>query len=501
MDLNVSSLPKKHKQDDQVVPCDAMEVDGVIGGGGNSILGVNKDASPSDVLGSSVVGSLDSAEDHSDNNVKNNNNDSMNSDNDDGDVENEDEMGYEDDYYGDDGSDYCGIDDEYLYEDNDDDDDDDDGDGDDYLKMQSQFDNLPAGVEVSVSLPWLNNSAPAGNSSSGASSSSAAPNHSGSETKATPLASAVTNKEPCPGPSETKSQEGTSRGGGAEEIIRKWKDFKQFDTVEDFSDHHFKGLGFTDSVPPKNWAKRIQEEWKILEKDLPDTISVRVYESRMELLRAVIGGPAGTPYHDGLFVFDCLFPASYPNQPPTVYYYSGGLRLNPNLYECGKVCLSLLGTWTGDSNENWIPGKSTMLQVLVSIQALILNERPFFNEPGYAQSYTGARGQQQSQVYSEEAFILSLKTMMYTLRRPPKYFEDLVLGHFHSRGRDVLAACKAYMGGATVATVRVKDGVAQVNNMDASNVFKTSVKQMVNALVTNFTRYASVECEDFRIEG
>jgi len=36
----------------------------------------------------------------------------------------------------------------------------------------------------------------------------------------------------------------------------------------------------------------------------------------MELLRAVIAGPAGTPYHDGLFVFDCIFPPTYPDAPP-----------------------------------------------------------------------------------------------------------------------------------------------------------------------------------------
>lgn len=47
-----------------------------------------------------------------------------------------------------------------------------------------------------------------------------------------------------------------------------------------------------------------------------DTIFVRVYESRMDLLRAVIVGPAGTPYHDGLFVFDVLFPPTYPDVPP-----------------------------------------------------------------------------------------------------------------------------------------------------------------------------------------
>ncbi|KAI3792974.1 hypothetical protein L1987_35586 [Smallanthus sonchifolius] len=50
--------------------------------------------------------------------------------------------------------------------------------------------------------------------------------------------------------------------------------------------------------------------------DLNHTIFVRVYESRMDLLRAVIVGPAGTPYHDGLFVFDVHFPPTYPDTPP-----------------------------------------------------------------------------------------------------------------------------------------------------------------------------------------
>ena len=49
---------------------------------------------------------------------------------------------------------------------------------------------------------------------------------------------------------------------------------------------------------------------------LSDTIYVRVYETRMDLLRALIVGPAGTPYHDGLFVFDVLFPPTYPDIPP-----------------------------------------------------------------------------------------------------------------------------------------------------------------------------------------
>lgn len=47
-----------------------------------------------------------------------------------------------------------------------------------------------------------------------------------------------------------------------------------------------------------------------------DSIFVRVYESRIDLLRAVIIGAEGTPYHDGLFFFDVFFPSGYPNVPP-----------------------------------------------------------------------------------------------------------------------------------------------------------------------------------------
>ena len=60
----------------------------------------------------------------------------------------------------------------------------------------------------------------------------------------------------------------------------------------------------------------------------------------------------------------------------------GAVRFNPNLYNCGKVCLSLLGTWQGAQNETWDPKTSTLLQVLVSIQSLIFVPQPYFNEPG-----------------------------------------------------------------------------------------------------------------------
>jgi len=60
-----------------------------------------------------------------------------------------------------------------------------------------------------------------------------------------------------------------------------------------------------------------------------------------------------------------------------------------------------------------------MLQLLVSIQALILNEKPYYNEPGYEKSMGTPLGESYSKDYSENVFVFSLKTMVYSMRKPP----------------------------------------------------------------------------------
>lgn len=103
----------------------------------------------------------------------------------------------------------------------------------------------------------------------------------------------------------------------------------------------------------------------------------------MDLLSVMIEGPKHTPYEDGMFFFDIQLGRDYPKSPPLCHYISYcSDRLNPNLYEDGKVCVSLLGTWMGKDTEVWGP-KSTLLQVIVSIQGLILVPEPYFNEAGY----------------------------------------------------------------------------------------------------------------------
>lgn len=77
----------------------------------------------------------------------------------------------------------------------------------------------------------------------------------------------------------------------------------------------------------------------------------------MDLLRCLIIGPTGTPYVDSPLLIDFFCDASkFPFSPPVAHFHSwtrGMGRCNPNLYEDGKVCLSILGTWQGEASESW----------------------------------------------------------------------------------------------------------------------------------------------------
>ncbi|KAG1346696.1 putative ubiquitin-conjugating enzyme E2 24 [Cocos nucifera] len=275
--------------------------------------------------------------------------------------------------------------------------------------------------------------------------------------------------------------------------------YKQFDVVDDYSDHHFlnsTGGNLLSSQVTRGWLKKVQQEWSILKKDLPDSIYVRVYEERMDLLRASIVGAPGTPYHDGLFFFDIFFPPDYPHEPPLVHYKSGGLRLNPNLYESGKVCLSLLKTWTGTGTEVWNPESSTILQVLLSIQALVLNEKPYFNEAGYDKQIGRAEGEKNSISYNENAFILSCKSMLYLLQNPPKHFEALVEEHFTRRSHDILVACKAYLDGAQVGHAYECAKVLDQGQKHCSHGFKIMLAKLFPKLIAAFTE-RGIDCSQF----
>jgi len=94
---------------------------------------------------------------------------------------------------------------------------------------------------------------------------------------------------------------------------------------------------------------------------------------------ALIIGPADTPYFGGYYFFELNYPLDYPHSPPKVKYCTNGnrIRFNPNLYICGKVCISLLNTWRGDQ---WTSCQniSTVLLTLCTL----LCKNSLLNEPG-----------------------------------------------------------------------------------------------------------------------
>lgn len=158
-----------------------------------------------------------------------------------------------------------------------------------------------------------------------------------------------------------------------------------FQILENVPNTHKYHLTVFHPTNAQTFFKAVQKEHKLLKTSLPpEGVWVRTFEDRLDLLSVLIEGPKNTPYEDGLFAFDIQLGHDYPSSPPLCHYISYcSDRLNPNLYEDGKVCVSLLGTWSGRGSEVWCPNSSTLLQVIVSIQGLILVDEPYYNEAGY----------------------------------------------------------------------------------------------------------------------
>jgi len=195
--------------------------------------------------------------------------------------------------------------------------------------------------------------------------------------------------------------------------------------------------------------RRLAQEHADLSQALPLNESssawVRCHPARMDVVQIALSAPAETPYSAGLFVFDVRFPATYPASPPQFRLLTTGgktVRFNPNLYDCGKVCLSLLGTWDGRDGETWNESTSTLLQVVVSIQSLIFVPEPYFNEPGYEKQMGTPRGDDASAMYSAGTKEQALRwAVLDQLRATAQNnaFHDVIQAHFALR-RDFLLA-------------------------------------------------------------
>jgi ubiquitin-protein ligase len=245
----------------------------------------------------------------------------------------------------------------------------------------------------------------------------------------------------------------------------------QFDTADtldasqpDYLVSHYHSEIMSSGAPSQGKIVRLASEQGSLVTSLPLNVSSSVWvvvdENRIDVMRVLISGPEDTPYDAGCFLFDVFFPDTYPKAAPQVNLQTTGhgtVRFNPNLYNCGKVCLSLLGTWHGAANEQWSESTSTVLQVLVSIQSLIFVPRPYFNEPGYESTMNTKTGDVASAQYNDVIRLGTLEhAMLGQLRSPAPGFREVIQSHFAMRRQHIARVVQTWVDECKDGSLRAR---------------------------------------------
>jgi len=150
---------------------------------------------------------------------------------------------------------------------------------------------------------------------------------------------------------------------------------------------------------------------------------------------ALIIGPSDTIYNYGYYFFKVNFTKEYPYKPPVLEYLTNedNIRFHPNLYKNGKVCLSLLNTWSG---EQWTSCQ-TIRTILLTLVTLFHN-KPLLNEPGITEKYKYFND------YNEMIQFSNLKTAVNSVLKKrilPSLvdkFKDIVLENYEKNKHDIL---------------------------------------------------------------
>jgi len=169
-------------------------------------------------------------------------------------------------------------------------------------------------------------------------------------------------------------------------------------------------IDWNKETPSPQCLMRIKRDIMTIYNEPPPGIFIVPDESDMTLIHALLTGSFDTPYEGGFFYLLLRCPPDYPIRPPRLKNMTTGegkVRFNPNLYKNGKICLSILGTWSGPS---WSPAQS-LSSVLLSIQSL-MNEKPYFNEPGFEKERNPGDSVQYNQIIKHETLRVAVCDML-----------------------------------------------------------------------------------------
>lgn len=188
---------------------------------------------------------------------------------------------------------------------------------------------------------------------------------------------------------------------------------------------------------------------RILSKDIKELKKLKLEEQGIFIefdekdilnAKAVIIGPNETPYENGILFFKIKFPINYPFSPPKVHYYSfSRIRIHPNLYVGkstnnfeGKVCLSIINTWTG-------PKWTTIMHigsVFISLLS-ILDNNPLRNEPGY-ENITGRHNDLYNIIVEYDKYNHLLLNNAFDLDDDFEIFRDRINDHLNKNKEDIM---------------------------------------------------------------
>ncbi|WOO77320.1 Ubiquitin-conjugating enzyme E2 D4 [Vanrija pseudolonga] len=113
-------------------------------------------------------------------------------------------------------------------------------------------------------------------------------------------------------------------------------------------------------------AKRIRKEITDLARENLGDIKLAPNESNIFQWRAVLPGPAGSPYEGGVFEVDVRVPDDYPFSPPQLQFLTKVYHCN--IASTGVICLDLLKT-------AWSPALS-LYKVVLSLSSLLTDPNP-----------------------------------------------------------------------------------------------------------------------------
>lgn len=219
-----------------------------------------------------------------------------------------------------------------------------------------------------------------------------------------------------------------------------------------------------DIIISKECIKRILKDLSNLDSKLLEENNIFYCHDEENIMKgyAMIIGPEDSIYAYGYYFFEINFTRDYPFQPPKVVFktYDGVTRFHPNLYRNGKVCLSILNTWRG---ESW-SACQTLSTVLMTLVTLFTNE-PFLNEPGIRETHAQ---------YNDYHQIIKFKNIQHSILRyiisehVPENFEifyPIISDYFDKNKESIMGLCNKYMKQKVDNTYQVSmyNMVASVN--------------------------------------